>query len=145
MASSVKSDSDKAGDDRVAQLENRISELTALVQDLQANQHKLPMAKDTESIIAEALKDGTARRTRDLQHPQWQDAGFQKGDVVRYREGSPKYNSVVAWAEKVKLPLPMGVVKNYMYTTKAGQRKYKVDFPKWGQDGCTEDELELVR
>ncbi len=46
----------------------------------------------------------------------------------KYEEGSPAY----------------GVVLNYMYTSRKGGRKYKVQFEKFGTDGLLENEMAAV-
>lgn len=75
--------------------------------------------------------------------------GFREDDLVRYKEGTNKATVTRAYLEKAGqiqtgAALPPGIVLRYMYTTKHGLRKYKVDFPGIGKDGVTEDELELA-
>lgn len=141
----AKSNSD--GEDRVQRLEDNLSELTSAVQKLAERLNVMPTTQSSEdstkSYIQEALRDGSSRRVRDLLNPRAQMTGFQPGDVVRYKETSEKFK---AFKSKLKdgQSMPVGVVKTYMYTNRHGLRKYKVVFPDWGRDGCTEDELEYA-
>ena len=75
--------------------------------------------------------------------------GFKDDDIVRLKEDSERALRIRTYLEKageleVGKKLPPGIITGYMYTTRKGLRKYKVDFPGIGEDGIAEDELELA-
>ena len=132
MVVNVKTDS--KGDVGVDELRQQVADLTEAVKQLTANRGKMPMAEGAETHIQRAMARGASRRVQDLLHPRAQESGFQPDDVVQFKSDAGKHE---------KMKDKKGVVLNYMYTTRSGERKYKVDFPGTGQDGCRESEIEL--
>ena len=141
--------------DLIAKLEKRLEESETKSVELA---HKLEsvntmrMAKSPRDKL-KAMTAGEERsygRTRDSRDPTAQERpGFAEDDIVRLRAGTEKATTTRAYLEKARqiaegAPLPLGIVLRYMYTTKQGKRKYKVEFPGVGKDGVAEDELELA-
>ena len=90
------------------------------------------------------------KRTADNRDPTAQTRpGFKDDDIVRLKEDTDRAKRIRSYLEKAGeleagKKLPPGIVTGYMYTNRKGQRKYKVDFPGIGEDGITENELELA-
>lgn len=76
--------------------------------------------------------------------------GFQARDIVALKSDSAKDKAFRAGAARQNVQLApdspiYGQVLQYLYTSKKGPRKYKVEFQNFGKDGVTEDELVLVQ
>lgn len=136
MAKGVNVKTDGDGEVGVDGLRAEIAELREAVKQLVETRNKMPLALSPETHIQRAMARGSSRRVQDLLHPRAQDSGFQPDDVVQYKQDSDKF---------AKIGDKKGVILNYMYTTKRGDRKYKVDFPGVGQEGCRESEIELCQ
>ena len=134
MAVSVKTD--KVGDVGVDELRQQVADLTEAVKQLTASRGRMPTVEGAETHIQRAMARGSSRRVQDLLYPRAQDSGFQPDDVVQFKSDAGKYK---AMQDK------KGVVLNYMYTTRSGDRKYKVAFPGVGEEGCRESEIELCQ
>lgn len=119
---------------------------------------KLPMVESEESQLKTAMSKvhedgdiGESQRVVDFLNPRGQDSGFQPNDVVMLGENSEHYKGylVDSEGEPVKADEEgkpaLGVVLNYMYTRRDGQRKYKVNFPKIGKSSFMEKEMVLVK
>ena len=149
--------------ERIAKLEETLATLTQgmgtlteLVQQLGQkvmSPPKLPMAVKPDIRLKPQNPGDMAqrRKMRDILFPGAEAGGFQEGDVVQPKDGTPKaglmvYNDEQAIARSVPAGTKAyGVVKSFMYVhRKTKQRKYKVEFPEFGEDGLLENELELV-
>ncbi len=138
------------------------------------NPQKIPIAQSSEARIkamSNLRRDGDvgeSRRVQDLLNPAAQETGFQSGDVVEIVENTAKfmgyrvkpdgtharpfqpakpatkeYPAQPALEAEEGIPA-RGVVQNYMYTKRNGQRKYKIEFPGFGMEGLTESEIRIV-
>ena len=133
-------------------LEQSIERIETRVQGI----NKMPTSISPEARV-EAMKMsltnelGQSMRVKDLLHPRAQDSGFQPKDVVRLSDDCAKAahykanNDGFPAIDGEDWEPALGVVMNYMYTKRNGQRKYKVNFPNFGKDGFTEKELVLVK
>ena len=146
-------------DDRISKIESTMTNLAQVLERIetrQSDKNIMPIAKSAEARV-EAMrragidKVGQATRTKDLLHPKAEESGFRQNDIVRLADDCSKaefYRSNTDGFpanEDEEWEPALGVVMNYMYTKRKGQRKYKVNFPNFGKDGFTENELVLVK
>lgn len=130
-----------------------VNNLTKLVQDkLEQPQApaQLPMAEREEDVLTRfQIRQGQQRDERqgfDLRFPQAAATGLQPKTVVRVKEGTEKATLIRAGLKLLpEMPLPLGVVKRFLYVTKGGQRKHLVFFKGLGDDGFLEGELEVCQ
>ena len=150
----------------VGDIASAVAGLTDIVSSMQEKQLApavLPRTQSDESLIERVSTEVSAqsiakeaasnpdnvvsrRRSVDLLNPRAGIEGFREGDVVRLREDSPKLllireNQAGLDPEEDIL----GVVHSFMRVDRDGSKKYKVRFPKIGQDGVREEELELAK
>ena len=108
----------------------------------------MPIAETPDAIIQAGGRNKAElrRRVEDLKNPRNQETGLQNNDVVSVIGGSEldqKMRSGLRISKEEDTPL--GVIISYMFTKRDGARKYKVYFKGYGQDGCTEHDIALVR
>lgn len=144
---------------KVSGLEDSLKEISAALSSLAEKQAAPPVLPRTDSVDArvEALRQarsvgdlGQSRRVKDLRNPRATDTGFQPNDIVEITKESPMYDVYQVNADggqaregQEKFPA-QGLVVNYMYTKRSGQRKYKVQFAGFDSpEGMTEKELKL--
>lgn len=138
--------------DRMTKVEDNLEKLVTLMTgvaerveglETKAKEPKtLPMVEDSEArlaAMAKVTKDGEmgeSQKVQDFVNPRAQESGFQENDVVTIKEGTDYYDSHLLDGKPA-----LGMVLNYLYTRKDGQRKYKVNFPKIGKSSFQEKEL----
>jgi hypothetical protein len=108
----------------------------------------LPQARTTGQVLKELEGVGTTakgQRRIDPLDPSGQHVLFKPDDIVKLVD-EDKLQALQA-SSKVKIDDEvLGVVKAFMYRrNKDHKRKYKVDFPAYGEDGVMEDQITLIR
>lgn len=136
--------------DRLALLEDQVKGQQAQA----ASVGHIPKAENPEDSVRAVLgrvhavdEMAGSSRTIDLLNPRAHLEGFLNDDVVKLKEGSEVARRIKASGSfKGDPDAPIvGTVLSFLYTTKKGQKKYRVQFPGAGKNGCLESELELVR
>ena len=155
---------------RVAALESSMTKvleginmLAANFKEMRDHQNTLPMAQKPERILeaanlavgrAAAANRGTiqtrARASNALNPRGALTRTFAINDVVRLAETSDLYARIKTGLAAQEHPViidepPLGVVLRPLQITHAGSQKYRVHFDGIGEDGCLEEELELVK
>ena len=139
----------ETGDERLERIEKTLGAVAAAIAELAKRPTSMSMAVDPEKRVADMVRrDGDVARqrmVRDLVNPRSQAAGFQPDDVVMLIDvGDSERASQIRKAKGLPPEDPvLGVIRNYMYTKRNGIRKYKVWIKGVGEDGISEDELEL--
>lgn len=129
-------------------ISNQVSDLARM------NPGQLRRAESPEAMLQADPTGKEAQRSRmvkDYLNPRGPLDNFQPEDVVSVKPGSDlekTMRTATSPGGSLKYPentdLPLGQILTYMYTARNGHPKYKVHFKGWGQDGCTQDNLELL-
>ena len=107
----------------------------------------LPLAPTPHQLIAEmrAGESRSRRNTIDPLDPRGTQGGFRPDDVGELEDQDKLARLITAQKATRDEPV-LGVVLGLMYRRRKDQkRKYKVNFPGIGDDGCMEDEIKLVQ
>lgn len=107
----------------------------------------LPLAPTPNQLISEmrAGESRSRRNTIDPLDPRGTQGGFRPDDVVELEDQDKLARLITAQKATRDEPV-LGVVLGLMYRRRKDQkRKYKVNFPGIGDDGCMEDEIKLVQ
>jgi hypothetical protein len=108
----------------------------------------LPQARTTGQILKELEGVGTTakgQRRIDPLDPTGQYVLFRPDDIVKLVD-EDKLKALQVSSKITVDDEVFGVVKAFMYRrNKDHKRKYKVDFPAYGEDGVMEDQITLIR
>ena len=107
----------------------------------------LPLAPTPNQLISEmrAGESRSRRNTIDPLDPRGIQGGFRPDDVIELTD-QDKLSQLYSVQKATSGEPVLGVVLGLMYRRRKDQkRKYKVNFPGIGDDGCMEYEIKLVQ
>ncbi len=128
-------------------VEDMHSRIDAVEKTPRARPATLPLAPTPNQLISEmrAGESRSRRNTIDPMDPRGIQGGFRPDDVIELTD-QDKLSQLYSVQKATRDEPVLGVVLGLMYRRRKDQkRKYKVNFPGIGDDGCMEYEIKLVQ